>query len=85
LSSRALQCISAIENRQDELDNKVSQVLACTEAHKDALDELKTMFAKYVGRFCDNDEGSPSVSIAVLDNRVPQPPAVTDSVQMQNV
>jgi hypothetical protein len=43
------------------------------------------MFAKYVGRFRDSDEGSPSVSIAVLDNRVPQPPSVTDSMQMQNI
>ena len=77
--------MSAIEQRQDDLDNKVSQVLACTEAHKDALEDLKMMFAKYVRRFRDSDEGSPSVSIVVLENPVPQPPPLTDSMQTHNV
>ena len=43
------------------------------------------IFAKYIGRFRDSDEGFPSVSIAVLENPGPQPPLVTESMQMQNV
>jgi hypothetical protein len=43
------------------------------------------MFAKYVGRLRDSDDGSPSVSKSILENRIPQPPPVLESLQMQNV
>jgi hypothetical protein len=53
----------AIKNRQDHLDEKLSEVLACTKAHTEALEELKSMFAKYIGKFRESDEGSPSVEV----------------------
>jgi hypothetical protein len=52
----------AIKNRQDHLDEKLSEVLACTKAHTEALEELKSMFAKYIGKFRESDEGSPSLT-----------------------
>jgi hypothetical protein len=43
------------------------------------------MFANYIGRFRNSDEGSPSVSKSILENRVPRPSLLIDSLQMQNV
>ena len=43
------------------------------------------MFANYIGRFRDSDEESPLVSKSILQNRVPQPSPLIDSLQMQNV
>jgi hypothetical protein len=74
LSSWALQHIAAIESRQDDLDGKLSLVLAGTKAHTEALDELKAMFAKYVGRFRDSEDGSPSMSKSTLENQVSHRP-----------
>jgi hypothetical protein len=62
--------MSAIENRQDHLNEKLFEVLACTKAHTEALEELKSMFAKYIGRFRESDEGSPSVTKSALENQV---------------
>jgi hypothetical protein len=62
--------MAAIESRQDDLDKKLFQVLAGTKAHTEALDELKAMFAKYVGRFRKSNEGSSSVSKSTLENQV---------------
>jgi hypothetical protein len=61
LSSWALQRISNIKSEQDDLDKKLFLVLAGTNAHKEALDELKTMFAKYVGKFGKSDDSFPSM------------------------
>jgi hypothetical protein len=68
LSNRASLRISAIESRQDDLDEKLSQVLSSTNANQEALDELKSMFAKYVGRLQENEVGSPSMSRSTLEN-----------------
>jgi hypothetical protein len=85
LSRKASQRIAAIESRQDDLDEKLSQVLAGTKAHTEALDELKAMFAKYVGRFRESNEGSPSVSKSALENQVSQPSRLVDSTDVENV
>jgi hypothetical protein len=69
LSSWASLRISAIESRQDELDEKLSQVLFGMKANQEALDELKSMFSKYVGRLRENDDGSPLVSKSALENQ----------------
>jgi hypothetical protein len=85
LSSKATQRMSAIENRQDHLNEKLFEVLACTKAHTEALEELKSMFAKYIGRFRESDEGSPSVSKSALENQVSQPSPLIQLVEVQNV
>jgi hypothetical protein len=43
------------------------------------------MFAKYVGRFRESDEGSPSVSKSALENQVSQPSRLVDSANTENV
>jgi hypothetical protein len=43
------------------------------------------MFAKYVGRFRESDDGSLSVSKFVLENQVSQPPQLVDFVEVQNI
>jgi hypothetical protein len=85
LSRKASQRIAAIESRQDDLDEKLSQILAGTKAHTEALDKLKAMFAKYVGRFRESNEGSPSVSKSALENQVSQPSQLVDSTNVENV
>jgi hypothetical protein len=73
--------MSAIESRQDELDEKLSQVLVGNKAHADALKELKTMFAKYIGKFCASDEGSPLVSKSALENTISHPSPLVEYVE----
>jgi hypothetical protein len=85
LSNRASLRISAIESRQDDLDEKLSQVLSGTKANQEALDELKSMFAKYVGRLRENDDGSPSMSRSALENQQSQPSLLVESVEVQGV
>jgi hypothetical protein len=85
LSSRASLRISAIESRQDELDEKLSQVLFGTKANQEALDELKSMFVKYVGKLRENDDGSPSMSRSALENQQSQPSLLVESVEVQGV
>jgi hypothetical protein len=85
LSNRASLRISAIESRQDDLDEKLSQVLSGTKANQEALDELKSMFAKYVGRLRENDNGSPSMSRFALENQQSQPSLLVESVEVQGV
>jgi hypothetical protein len=65
--------ITAIERRQDALDEKLSEVLAGTKAQTAAIDELKAMFVKCAGRFRETEDGSPSVSKSALENQVSQP------------
>jgi hypothetical protein len=84
-SSSASQRIAAIESRQDDLDGKISLVLASTKAHTKALDELNAMFAKYIGRFRDSEDGSPSVSKSTLENQVSHPSPLVESVELQDV
>jgi hypothetical protein len=85
LSRSASQRIAAIESRQDDLDGKLSLVLAGTKAHTEALDELKAMFAKYVGRFRDSEDGAASVSKSTLENQVLHPSPLVESVELQDV
>jgi hypothetical protein len=85
LSSRASLRISAIESRQDELDEKLSQVLSGTKANQEALDELKSIFVKYVGKLRENDDGSPSMSRSALENQQSQPSLLVESVEVQGV
>jgi hypothetical protein len=59
-----------LETRQDEIDTKISQVLANTAFHTKALAELKSMLATYIGKEKDRGKGSPSMSKSVLENQV---------------
>jgi hypothetical protein len=70
LSSQASERIAAIESRQDDIDSKVSQVLASTALQTEALAELNSMLSRYIGKGKHNDEGSPSLSKPFLENRV---------------
>jgi hypothetical protein len=85
LSRSASQRMAAIESRQDDLDGKLSLVLAGTKAHTEALDELKAMFAKYVGRFRDSEDGTASVSKSKLENQVSHPSPLVESLELQDV
>jgi hypothetical protein len=43
------------------------------------------MFAKYVGRLRENDDGSPSMSRSALENQQSQPSLLVESVEVQGV
>jgi hypothetical protein len=60
-------------------------VLTGTKAHTEALDELKAMFAKYVGRFRDSEDGAALVSKSTLENQVSHPSPLVESVELQDV
>jgi hypothetical protein len=60
-------------------------VLAGTKAHTEALDELKAMFAKYIGRFRDSEDGAALVSKSTLENQVSHPSPLVESVELQDV
>jgi hypothetical protein len=60
-------------------------VLVGTKAHTEALDELKAVFAKYVGRFRDSKDGSPLVSKSTLENQVSHPSPLVESIELRNV
>jgi hypothetical protein len=85
LSSWASQRIAAIESRQDDLNENLFLVLAGTKVHTEALDELKAMFAKYVGRFRDSKDGAASVSKLTLENQVSHLSPLVESVELQDV
>jgi hypothetical protein len=51
------------------MDTKVSEVLASTTANTKALEELKSMLSRCMGRFKDAEDGSPFESRSVLDER----------------
>jgi hypothetical protein len=63
--------MSIMETRQDALEGKMSEVIATTTANTEALHELKHVFTKYMSRFKDNSEGSPSVSKSAVDSNIP--------------
>jgi hypothetical protein len=63
--------MSIMETRQDALEGKMSEVIATTAANMAALHELKHVFTKYMSRFKDNSEGSPSVSKSAVDSNIP--------------
>jgi hypothetical protein len=67
------------------LTRNCPRFLAYTKAHTEALEELKSMFAKYIGRFRESDEGSPSVTKSALENQVSQPSPLIQPVEVQNV
>jgi hypothetical protein len=63
--------MSIMETRQDALEGKMFEVIATTAANTEALYELKHVFTKYMSRFKDNFEGSPSVSKSAVDSDIP--------------
>jgi hypothetical protein len=60
--------MSAVENRQAEIKGKVTLVLATAAANTKALEELKSMFCRYMEKIKDKDKSSPSVNEAVIEN-----------------
>jgi hypothetical protein len=60
-----------METRPNALEGKMSKVIATTVANTKALHELKHVFTKYMIRFKDNSEGSPSVSKSAVDSDNP--------------
>jgi hypothetical protein len=71
MSNQATTRMSIMETRQDVLERKMSEVIATTAANTEALHELKHVFTKYMSRFKDNSEGSPSVSKSAVDSDIP--------------
>jgi hypothetical protein len=69
LSDRATARFSAIESRQDDIETKVSKVLESTKPNTKALEELKSIITKCMGRFKEPEDGSPSESRTVLEER----------------
>jgi hypothetical protein len=60
--------LAALESRQDDIDGKVSQVLANTALHTKALAELKSMLLRCMSKDKESEGGSPSVSKFGLKN-----------------
>jgi hypothetical protein len=58
---------SILESRQDDVENKVSRVLASVEANTKALEELKSMLTRCMGKFKDPEDCSPTESRSVLE------------------
>jgi hypothetical protein len=56
-----------------------------TKAIQKALNDLKSMFSKYVGRLRECEDGSPSVSKFALENQFSHPSHLMDSLEVQNV
>jgi hypothetical protein len=65
--------MEALENRQDDIDAKVSQVLASTASHTETLAELKCMLARYIEKDTKVVEDSPSGSKSSLEDQVRSP------------
>jgi hypothetical protein len=59
-----------MEHKQDDIDSKVTELLAKSTATESALQELKLMLSKYVGGRNAVREGSPSISNSALDDQV---------------
>jgi hypothetical protein len=60
--------MSVIETRQHALDGKMAEVIVTTEANTKALQELKLVFTKYMSRFKDTSDVSPSMSKSTIDS-----------------
>jgi hypothetical protein len=69
LFSWATAKFSAIKNRQDDMETKVSKVLESTKASTKALEELKSMLTRCIGRFKESKDDCPSESRLVLEER----------------
>jgi hypothetical protein len=65
--------MATLESRQDDIDVKVSQVLASTASHTETLAELKYMLARYIGKDTTVVEGSPSSFKPILEDQVRSP------------
>jgi hypothetical protein len=61
--------IAAIKHRQDDIDGKVTELLAKSTATTDALMELKSMLNRYIVKGKHSKDASPSDSKSVLDNQ----------------
>jgi hypothetical protein len=66
----------ALESRQDEIDGKVSQLLASTALHTEALAELKSMLARYIGKDEHPADTDPLLSKSIPEKRVAFPIAI---------
>ena len=62
--------MSTLETKQEALEGRMSKIIETTAANRKALQELQLIFTKYMSRFKDNSEGSPSVSKSAIDNDV---------------
>jgi hypothetical protein len=60
--------MAAMEKRQNTLDGKMSEVIASNAATTEALQQLTSMFGKYIVKMKDSKEDSPSVSKSALEN-----------------
>jgi hypothetical protein len=60
----------ALESRQDEIDGKVSQLLASTALHTEALAKLKSMLARYIGKEEHPADIDPSLLKSIPDRVV---------------
>jgi hypothetical protein len=62
--------MSILETKQQALEDRMSKVIETTVTNTKALQELNLVFTKYMSRFKDNSDGSPSVSKSIVDNDV---------------
>ena len=62
--------MSTLETKQDALEGRMTKVIETTAANKKALQELQLIFTKYMSRFKDNSDASPSVSKSSVDSDV---------------
>jgi hypothetical protein len=59
-----------MELHQDDIDGKVTTLLAKSTTTEEALLDLKSMLRTYIGKGKDAEECSPSVSKSALENQV---------------
>jgi hypothetical protein len=58
-----------MELHQDDIDGKVTALLAKSTATEEALQDLKSMLRTYIGKEKDAEDCSPSVSKSALENQ----------------
>jgi hypothetical protein len=61
-SGQASLQMAILERRQDAMEGKMTEVLAKTTATARAVEDLKTLLTKYMGRKDDVENDTPSVS-----------------------
>ena len=62
--------MSILETKQNALESRMSEVIETTAANTKALQELQLILMKYMSRFKDNSDGSPSVSKSAVDSDI---------------
>lgn len=63
----------AMEVWKKDVDVKLGQFLTNSTATSTAIDELRSMFASFMGKPVHGDQGSPSITHSALDNQGPPP------------